>query len=48
MADAELARELSQGQCLNAALADGALALREQSRAQVAVVVGALSHRRPR
>jgi hypothetical protein len=31
------------GQVLNAALADGALGPREQSRAQVAMVIGALS-----
>ena len=44
MADADLARKLAQRQLLNAALADGALGLREQSRAQVAVVIGALGH----
>ena len=46
VADADLARELAQRQVLDAALADGALGLREQSRAQVAVVIGALSHGR--
>ena len=45
VADADLARELAQGQPLDAVLANGALSLREQSPAQVAVVVGACAHR---
>jgi hypothetical protein len=45
MADADLACKLTQRQVLSAALADRALGLREQRRAQVAMVVGALSHR---
>ena len=44
MADTDVARELTQRQVLNAALADRALGLREQSRAQIAVVIRALVH----
>jgi len=44
--DADLARELAQRQLLHAPLAHGALGPLEQRRAEVAVVVGALAHRR--
>ena len=36
--------KLAQRQLIDALLAEGALGLREQSRAQVAMVVGALTH----
>ena len=44
VADADLARELTQRELVDAVLADGALGLREQGRAQVAVVIGTLTH----
>ena len=46
MADADLPRKLAQRQLIDAMLAEGALGLREQSRAQVAVVIGALTSSR--
>ena len=45
MADAHLARELAQRKLLDAPLANDLLGLREQRRAQVAVVVRARSSR---
>jgi hypothetical protein len=46
VADANLACETSQRQVRGSALAQRALGLLQQRRAEVAVVVGTLSHRR--